>query len=199
MALPFILGPWLLRRLPAFTARYPGLRVQLRFGDRLTRLVDDHIDVAIRVGKLRDSSVLARKLADSRWRTVAAPAYLDRRGIPRKPAQLDEHDCLVFRSPRGVEVPWEFLEHPGSQRSTTHMPPARIVLDQGELFVAGAIAGLGIAQVLECMVDAELRSGQLVEVLGDHACAGPPIHALCKPGQRKVAKVRAMLDFLAQA
>lgn len=198
VALPFILGPWLVARLPSFCARYPALQLRLRLGDRFSRLVDEHIDVAVRVGKLADSTDIARKLGDTRWLTVASPAYLARRGTPRRPEDLDDHDCLVFQSPQGLEVGWQFLERPRARASRRFEPPARVVLDQGELFVDAALAGLGVAQVLACMIDDELATGRLVEVLGEHACDGPPIHALCKPGQQGVAKVRAALDFLVE-
>jgi len=198
VALPFILGRHLMARLPRFCAAHPQVRVALRLSDRMSRLVDEHIDVAIRVGSLADSSVIARKLGDTRWVTVAAPAYLARRGIPERPEDLADHDCVVFHSPRGVEVGWRFLEGPRSKQVREWKGRVRINLDQGELFVDAALAGLGIAQVFSYMVSDELERGDLIEVLGEYACAGPPIHALCKPGQQGVAKVRAFLDFVVE-
>jgi LysR family transcriptional regulator, regulator for bpeEF and oprC len=196
VALPFILGRHLIARLSRFTARHPQLRVGLRFSDRISRLVDEQIDVAIRIGPLADSSAIARKLGDTRWVTVASPSYLARRGTPQRPEELVEHDCVVFHSPRGVDVGWQFLASPRSKQTREWRGPARVNLDQGELLVDAALAGLGIVQVFSYMVSDELERGELVELLGDHACVGPPIHALCKPGQQGVAKVRALLDFL---
>ena len=185
-------------RLPRFTARHPQVRVALRLSDRISRLVDEQIDVAIRIGPLADSTAIARKLGDTRWVTVASPGYLARRGIPQRPEQLSEHDCAMFHSPRGVEVGWQFVEGPRSKLLREWRGPARINLDQGELLVDAALAGLGIVQVFSYMVSDPLERGELVEVLGEYACSGPPIHALCKPGQQGVAKVRAFLDFLVE-
>ncbi|HLT38421.1 MAG TPA: LysR family transcriptional regulator [Enhygromyxa sp.] len=198
VALPFILGRHLVARLPRFSARYPQVRVALRLSDRISRLVDEQIDVAIRIGALADSTAIARKLGETRWVTVAAPAYLARRGTPQRPEQLIDHDCVVFHSPRGVEVGWQFVDGPRSRQGREWRVSARINLDQGQLLVDAAVAGLGIVQVFSYMVSDELERGELVEVLGEHACAGPPIHALCKPGQQGVAKVRALLDFLVE-
>ncbi|MFV8749246.1 LysR substrate-binding domain-containing protein [Nannocystaceae bacterium ST9] len=199
LSLPFILGPWLIERLPRFCARYPALRLQLRFTDRFSKLVDEHIDVAIRVGTLGDSSAIARKLMTTRWVSVAAPGYLARKGTPRRPEELAEHECLAYRGPRGAAVDWWFRTKPKSRDSTTHPVDARVLLDQGELLVDAALAGLGVCQVLEFMVVEPLREGRLVAVLDEWAAAGPPVHALCKPGQQNVPKVRALLDFLVES
>ncbi len=202
IALPFILGPHLIERLPEFCARYPALRLQLRLSDRLSRLVDEHIDVAIRIGALSDSSVIARKLTDTRWVTVAAPSYLARRGTPRRPEELAEHDCLVFRGPRGTAVDWSFRARPARARTgkpvelREHPLIGRVQIDQGDLLINAAEAGLGVAQVLEFMVVEPLREGRLVALLDDWAAPGPAIHVLCKPGQQKVPKVRALIDYL---
>ncbi|MCA9696758.1 MAG: LysR family transcriptional regulator [Myxococcales bacterium] len=199
VALPFIMGRRLIAVLPTFTARYPELRLHLRLSDRFSRLVDEHIDVAIRLGQLADSSVIARKLADTRWVTVASPAYLARHGTPRKPEELHGHDCLLFHAPRGSNVEWSFRARPRSSERISLALEPRLDLDQGELLVDAALAGLGIAQVLAYMAEPALREGRLVEVLADHGCAALPIHALCKPGQQNVVKVRALLDFLVEA
>lgn len=198
VSLPFILGPWLIERLPRFCARYPALRLQLRFSDRLSKLVDEHIDVALRMGALGDSSTIARKLMDTRWVCVAAPGYLARKPAPREPSELAAHDCLAFHGPRGAVIDWTFRARPRSRELVGHAFAPRLVVDQGERLVDAALVGLGVAQVLEFMVVDHLREGRLVAVLDEWSCAGPPIHALCKPGQRKVPKVRALLDFLAE-
>lgn len=199
VALPHILGRRLIALLPSFTSRYPALRLRLRLSDRFSHLIEEHIDVAIRMGSLADSSMIARKLCTTRWVTVAAPAYLGRRGTPSRPDDLREHDCLAFHAPRGSTVDWSFRARPRSKEQTRLALEARIDIDQGELLVDAALAGLGVAQVLAYMAEGALREGRLVEVLGDYACPALPIHALCKPGQQNVAKVRALLDFLAEA
>lgn len=195
---PHIVGRTLIARLPRFRARYPQLHLHLRFTDRYERLVDAGIDVAIRVGDLEDSSMVARRLMRTRWVTVAAPAYLSRRGAPRRPDDLDAHDCLEFHSPRGAVVEWSFAAgtSTSARRVKTSGP---FDIDQGELLLEAAVAGLGITQTLDFMVRDHVRNGRLVEVLADHAIEGPDVHGLCLPEQRAAPRVRAFLDFLAEA
>ncbi len=196
VALPFILGPSFLKHLPQFVQRYPGLQVRLTFSDRMTRMVDEQIDVALRIGPLGNTTAISRKLMSTRWLTVASPGYLARRGAPRTIEELAVHDCAAYRSPRGVVVDWEFasLSGAGSKRRVSVEP--RIVLDQGQLLVDAAVAGAGLVHVMDFMVREELEKGSLVCVLSDLECAGPALHALCKPGHQKLPKVRAMFDFV---
>jgi len=195
---PYVLGPTLVARLPRFLARYPGLRLDLRLTDRRVRLVDERIDVALRVGPLPDSTLVARKLLEPRFVTVASPGYLARHGVPTTPAALAEHECLRFRSPRGKVVEWTFLDAPGGSPRALEVP-GRIDVDQGTLMIDAALAGVGIAQVFDFMVDDALREGRLVEVLRDVRAPGPTIHGVVLPGQQGTPKVRAFLEFAAQA
>lgn len=197
VTLSHVLGSFLIARLPRLRARYPRLRVNLRLTDRRTRLVDDRIDVALRMAPLPDSSLVARKVISPRWATVAAPDYLARRGTPQDPDGLAEHACLRFRSPRGKAVPWTFADADG--RPYAHEVSGDVDVDQGPLLVDAALAGLGVAQVFDFMAREPLRTGRLVEVLSDHAAPGPEVFALVLPQQRKAPKVRAFLDFVTEA
>ncbi|MCA9634693.1 MAG: LysR family transcriptional regulator [Myxococcales bacterium] len=194
VSLPFVLGRALVRQLPRFTALYPGVDVHLRLSDRRTRLVDERIDVAIRVGELQDSGLIARRIMDTRWVTVGAPAYLARRGAPQRPDELHAHACLSFRSPRGKTIPWTFVGPDGAAETLAVAGP--VDTDQGELLLEGALAGLGLAQVFDFMLADHLRQGRLLEVLAPFAAAGPAIHAVYLPSQRQNQKIRAFLDFL---
>lgn len=194
----YVLGPTLVARLPRLLSRYPGLRLDLRLTDRRVRLVDERIDVALRVGPMPDSTLVARKLLEPRLVTVASPGYLARHGTPATPAALAEHACLRFRSPRGKGVGWVFLDAPGGTPQAVEVP-ARVDVDQGTLLVDAALAGAGIAQVFDFMVDQALREGRLVEVLRDVRAPGPAIHGVVLPGQQGTPKVRAFLEFAAQA
>lgn len=196
VSLPFVLGKTLVRRLAPLCARYPCLRVHLRLTDSRARLVDDRVDVAIRVGDLPDSSLIARRVLRTRWVTVASRAYLARRGRPESPDDLGQHDCLRFVSPRRKPVDWTFRD-PQRQRSYTVAVEGSLDMDQGELLVDAAAEGLGVAQVFDLMVADRIRTGELEEILGEYAASGPDIHALCLPEQRRTPKVRAFLDFLA--
>ncbi len=191
------LGSYLVGRLPAFLARYPGIEVNLHLSDRLTRLVDERIDVAIRIGDLPDSTLVSRLLLRPRWTTVAAPAYLAQRGTPESPADLVSHACLAFRSPRGRIVPWTFLDRPRAGDTQPHLPTGNLIVDAGSLLVNAAVAGAGLCQTLDVLVEDAIREGRLVEVLADYAAPGPPVHALCIPGQQRTPRIRSFLDHLA--
>jgi LysR family transcriptional regulator for bpeEF and oprC len=193
VSLPFILGRMLVTRLPRFLGRYPALRLHLRLSDRLSRLVEDGVDVAIRMGELDDSALVARRLLHTRWATVASPAYLARHGTPARIRDLAGHNCIKFRSPRGTAVEWSFADTHGAEKVRTS---GNLDLDQGELLLEAAASGLGICQALHFMIEDYVRAGKLVEILHEHAAAGPPIHALCLPGQRSSPRVRAFIDFL---
>lgn len=195
VSLPFIFGRVLVARLPRYLGRYPALKVDLRLSDRLSRLVEDGVDVAIRMGALDDSSLVARRIMRTRWATVASPAYLARHGTPARPRDLAEHNCIKFRAPRGLEVEWSFdagdRDGPGRLRTA-----GNLVLDQGELLLEAAASGLGVCQVLDFMVEDYVRAGKLIEILRGHAAAGPDFHAVCLPGQRSSPRVRSFIDFL---
>jgi LysR family transcriptional regulator for bpeEF and oprC len=193
VSLPFILGRVLVARLPRFLGRYPALKLHLRLSDRLSRLVEDGVDVAIRMGELDDSALVARRLMHTRWVTVASPAYLAQHGTPARTRDLAGHNCIKFRSPRGTEVEWSFAGPRGGDRVKTS---GNLDLDQGELLLEAAASGLGICQALHFMVEGHVQAGKLVEILREHAAPGPPIHALCLPGQRSSPRVRAFIDFL---
>ena len=199
VTLPFVLADFVVARLPTFATRYPSIRVRLRLSDRFADLVDAGIDVAIRVGDLEDSSLVARRLMTSRWATVAAPSYLARRGVPRQTADLADHNCLVFRSTRGRPSAWVFRDTRSGRGTVAIKPSGNLEVDQGELLVRAAIEGLGICQVFHHMVTEALRDGRLVEILADHTVEGPPIHAVCLPSLRRDPRIRAFVDHLAQA
>ncbi|WP_428265249.1 LysR family transcriptional regulator [Haliangium sp.] len=193
VSLPHILGRLLVARMPRFLARYPAMRVHLRFTDRVSRLIDEGVDVALRIGELDDSSLVSRRLMRTRWATVAAPAYLARRGTPARARELTQHDCLRFRSPRGVDVGWSF-SGPDAEAKLELSP--RMTFDQGDLLLEAAAVGLGVCQVLDYMVADYVTAGRLVEILREEAAPGPAVHALCLPGQRGSPRIRAFFDFL---
>jgi DNA-binding transcriptional LysR family regulator len=198
VSLPFVLGKLIAGMLPAFLERYPRLDVRLAVSDRLSRLVEEHIDVAVRVGHLADSTVVAKKLADTDWALIGAPAYLSARGTPKKPSDLEEHNCIVYRSPRGHEVEWTLQKRPGSAETITAQRKARLVLDQGPLIVEAVRAGAGIGMVFSFMLGVGASGSEFVRLLEGYMPPGPPIHALVKPGSQNTAKIRVFLDYLEQ-
>ncbi len=195
VALPFILGPTLVELLPEFMRRYPGLRLRLNLSDRISRLVDERIDVALRIGRLDDTTAVARKLMDTNWVTVACPKYLAGRTPPQVPQHLEEHECIVYRSPRGFNVEWSFRTRPHSNEVRTFDVVPRMIVDEGTLLVSAVQSGCGIAQVFTFMVRDAVRTGTLMALLTEYAPQGPPLHALFKPGHHLDPKVRAFVDF----
>jgi LysR family transcriptional regulator, regulator for bpeEF and oprC len=197
VTLPHILGPLVLPRLARLQARHPGLTLHVRMGDRLSRLVDEHIDVALRMGELEDSSLVAQRLMSTRWVTLASPAYLARHGTPTSPGELQHHQCLKFIGPRGTAREWVFLSAPGGPPETVRTGGA-IDVDHGPALLELATAGAGICQVLDFMLDERVQDGRLVELLPGYAAEGPAVHALCVPGRQSVPRVRALLQLLVE-
>ena len=193
LTLPFILAPLVLPGLPELSARYPRLTFRLSLTDRLTRLADERIDVAVRIGALEDSTLVGRLLRRTRWVTLAAPSYLARQPAPATPAELTAHNCLRFLAPNGRPRGWTFRGARGAEPAAVE---GNLLVDHGGALLAAARAGLGLCQVLDFMVEDEVRQGALVEVLAGFAADGPPVHALCLPGRERTPNVRAALQFL---
>lgn len=189
VSLSFVLARPVVAALASWNKLYPEVSVELRVTDRLARLSSEDVDVALRVGPPEDGLV-ARRLRETRWVTVAAPSYLARSPALRRPEELASHNCLRFITPRGSVRAWCFREHPALEVG------GALALDQGELLIEAALSGMGICQVLDFMVIAPLREGRLVEVLGEHSMPGPSLHALFLPERRIVPKVRAFVDHL---
>lgn len=187
-----ILGP----RLGAFLESYPQLRVELITTDRLGDLVADGFDLAVRFGQPRPSTLVARKLLDTRMVTIAAPAYLKRYGRPKDPRELEKghHVCIQFRDPEtGRPYPWEF--HKGRKKLVLETSGSLMVNDAGTLYSV-CLAGLGMAQVMDLGVGPMIADGRLVEVFPDWPDERFPLYALHPSRHHLPAKTRAFLDFI---
>lgn len=187
-----VMRRFLAPRVARFCARYPDLVVGLRYTDRFARLIDEQVDVAVRIGALEDSTLRTRRLFETRWVTVAAPAYLQRHGRPQTPDDLADHACLRFEGPDGTLVDWVF-------RRGARQPDPRLVSDDGESLIELAAAGAGITHAFRFMVEARLAAGELVEVLPDDAAAGPPVWLVWLPDQDENPRVRALVDFMVES
>jgi DNA-binding transcriptional LysR family regulator len=178
----------------AFQMRYPAVRIVMSVTDRLVDLVDEGWDVAIRVGRLEDSSLIARKIGAGRRLVCASPAYLKRAGRPRRPIELSDHACLTFRSHPGSNL-WRFRKGDSVSEVRATGP---FFADSGGALVAAACAGLGLVLLPVWLLGEELGRGRLEPVLGDYAPdpATTPLHAVYAPGPYVAPKVRAMIDFL---
>lgn len=187
-----ILGP----RLGAFLDHYPQLSLELITRDQAGDLIAEGFDLAIRFGHPRASTLIARKLLDSRMLTVAAPAYLKRHGRPKDPRELEDgrHVCIQFRdSATGRPFPWEF--HRGRKKLVLETGGQLTVNDAGTLYGA-CLAGYGMAQVMDLGVGPMLADGRLVEVFPDWPDEHFPLYALHPSRHHVPAKTRAFLEFI---
>lgn len=178
-----------------FGKLHPEVTLELGLNDRYVDLMDEGWDLAIRIGSLADSSLIARKLADIDIMVVASPDYLARRGAPRTAAQLADHDCLGFTlSETGGVRTWSFGAH-GEIKV-----PIRAVLkaNNGDVLAAAAAAGQGLAYLPRFIAAPHLATGRLVPLAFDAPMPRPGgVYALTHPDRRPAAKTRAWIDFLA--
>ena len=194
MTAPIVFGRLhILPVVTAFLAAYPQTNIRLVLADRLVHLVDDHVDLALRIGTLADSSMVAVKVGTIRQVVCASPAFLEARGRPVTPADLAGHDVVTFSSLSSAEA-WTF----GSGPSARPVPVrSRLVVNTAEAAIDAAIAGVGLTRVLSYQIADALRAKQLVIVLEDAEPEPVPVN-LVYPGQAMLPrKLRAFLDFAA--
>ena len=182
--------------IPEFLARYPQVRIELTLTDNFVDLVEAGADVAVRVGELEDSSLVARRLARNRRILCASPEYLARAGAPEHPRDLALHNCLIYTRHHG-NVIWKLG---GAQGPVEVRVDGNLRTNNTEAVHAAVILGLGIALLPSWLVGQEVHSGRLAKVLGDfHAAPGAldtGIHALYPAHRHLSSKVRAFVDFL---
>ncbi|WP_437276658.1 LysR family transcriptional regulator [Sorangium sp. So ce375] len=160
--------------------------------DRIVDMVDEGLDVAVRIAHLPDSSLSAIRVGSVRWVVCASAEYLAARGEPRAPADLARHDTIAFSS-TGSPVEWSF--GPGS-RVERVSPSSQLLANTADVAIAAAVAGRGLARVLSYQIGPELRAGRLSIVLAAHEPPPVPIHVVHPEGRRAAARVRAFVDFL---
>ncbi|HMA14785.1 MAG TPA: LysR family transcriptional regulator [Kiloniellaceae bacterium] len=180
--------------IPAFHQRYPQIRVDAAMNDRFVDLVEEGYDVAIRIGALRDSSLIARRVAPSRTVLCASPDYLERRGRPRQPGDLVRHDCLIYANSANPRE-WTVDGAGGRQAVAVDGP---LIANNGDVLCGAALAGMGIARLPTFIVGPHLRQGRLQVVLPDHPVPEEGIHAVYPHSRNLSAKVRVFVDFLAE-
>jgi DNA-binding transcriptional LysR family regulator len=178
--------------LARFSVKYPGLCVDVEAEDRLSKLQDGHFDMAIRIGQLADSNLVARTITANHHLICASPAYLDRRGTPEHPDDLLQHDGLIYLN-REANGMWS-LPAEGAQQS--FRVRIRMRTDSGHQLLAGAIAGLGLAILPTFLAEDALLASDLVPVLPRYAPSGGQISALYRKTIRTSPKVLALIQFL---
>jgi DNA-binding transcriptional LysR family regulator len=180
-------------RLPSFMARYPEIEIDLLMNDGFSDLVEEGIDLSIRVGLIADSSLIARRIGITRRTLVATPDYLARKGFPQKPDDLQQHDCIVY-SRLATGENWSFT---GPDGPVTMPITGRFHVNNTEGVRAAILEGLGIGYVpVWHFADREIETGKLTVLLKEFEPPAQPISAVY-PSRRFLAlKVRAMIDFL---
>ncbi|WP_051244446.1 LysR family transcriptional regulator [Thalassobaculum salexigens] len=177
--------------LARFLDGCPDLSIDLVLNDRRVDLVEEGYDVALRIGELEDSSMMARRLGSVRSLTAAAPSYLARRGRPQTPADLSAHDCLGYSYLNGGGL-WAFEGPPGQIR---HKFKPRLMSNNGTALAAAAEQGLGVVQMPAFIIGDAVRAGRLEEILVEFRKPDVGIYAIYPAGRPLAAKVRAFIDF----
>ena len=174
-----------------FMRKYPSVRAQLHLSDHIANLVEEGLDVAIRIGHLPDSQLIARRLGVTRRIVVGSPGYLKRHGTPRHPSELAAHDMIAFTAL--LPLDWSFVENDTDLR--VRVTP-RYATNSGDAAVAYALKGGGLTAALCYQVQRALADKSLVEVLAPFAPAPLPIQAVYPSSRLLSSKVRRFVDML---
>jgi DNA-binding transcriptional LysR family regulator len=180
--------------LAAYLERYPEVSVDLTLNDRVVDLVEDGYDLAIRIGRLADSSLIARRLAPCRILLCAAPSYLAAHGTPAHPTDLTRHRCIAYAY-GGDRGDWVLTGPEGEVRVRVS---ARLQINNGDAIQAAIREGYGIARQPDFIAAADLAAGRMVQVLPEWRLPEIGIHAVYPPARTLSAKVRSFVDFLAE-
>lgn len=179
-----------------FLDRHPLVSARTLFVDRVVDLMEEGIDVAVRIAELRDSGLSAVRVGQIRGVVCATPEFLAEHGAPAVPRDLERFACIGFQSgvfPGG----WVFASATGAGLETIR-PPMRLLVNNADVAVAAALAGHGITRVLSYQVADEVRRGRLRILLEEHEPPPVPVHVVHLEGRRAAARVRAFVDFAAE-
>ena len=181
--------------MTVFLDDYPQIDIDLDLSDRIVDLVEEDVDLAVRIGSLTDSSMIARTVGEVRRLFVASPAYLAARGTPRNPEDLAEHEFIRHVSRSGGDI---LTLSRKDGRDMVNLPRGRFAVNQPEAAIAAAREGRGIVSVLSHQVDAELMTGELVRILKDVEPVPLPISLVWPASRRSWRRVRLLVDHLAK-
>ena len=174
--------------------RHPGLHLDVRLTDAKVDLVRENVDLAVRIGRLDDSTLVARRVDQQGLALCASPSYLAAHGVPRRIEDLEAHAAVVFRLPTsGRDRPWQFR-----QRGTAVelSPVARVRVNETEALLAAVLLGTGICQLPDLLVEGELARGDLVELLPSCRPEAMPINLVYPSGRLIPARVRVAIEAL---
>jgi DNA-binding transcriptional LysR family regulator len=182
-------------RLPGFTRLHPALRIEFVLSDQRQDLVNEAVDVALRIGVLNDSNAVARRIGVTHRILAASPTYLERAGTPKIPSDLSTHAVIVGPAAAGMKG-WTFHK---DGKATSVRVEGQIISNGSEGSTAAAVAGLGIVSTGHLSCRAEITSGSLVPVLPDWAMGSADVNAVLPAGRAAKPSARAFTDFLVKA
>ena len=193
---PMVFGRMhVLPMIGGFLRQYPDVDVRLVLGDRPLNLLDEHVDLAVRIGALPDSSLVAVRVGEVRRVVCASPGYLAERGVPERPGDLAGHDGITFDGLRSP-LPWVFRV----DRTEVAIPiRSRLTVNTANAAIDAAVDGLGVTRVLSYQIADELRSGALQAVLLNYEPAAWPVQLVYARQGRLPVKLRAFIDAIAPA
>src|SRR5262249_43418427 len=178
-----------------FLDTYREMQIELVLNDRNLDLIEEGIDVAVRIGPLADSNLVAKRVGEVRRVLVASPTYLKQRGTPKKPADLAGHDTILGAA-RSETSEWRF--GPPKRPTIVRLSP-RLLVNETEARLVAARAGQGITRVLSYQVSEELKAGSLVRIMTGFEPPALPVHLVAPRGKLKTPKIRAFLDYAAES
>ena len=197
LAVPIVYGSRaIIPLLPSFLERYPDLRVEITMRDERQNLVAAEVDMAIRMGSLEDSTFGARKIASVERLLVASPSYLAKRGTPRTPGELPDHDTILHELSFPEKSTLKLLKEGTCEVVTLR---GKLKIDAAPGVLAAALAGLGIANVTTIMSQQELKEGKLVRLMSDYELEPLKAFAVFPSGPKPSTKVQALVTHLISA
>ena len=186
--------------LLGFLAQHPQVTARSYFSDQIVHLLDEGFDLAVRIAHLPDSGLTALRVGHVRRVVIASPQYLAAHGVPRTPADLALHRAVGFSQHGAVSASWVFHPPGGKGRDAGELahPQMQQVTNAGDMSIAAALAGHGLARALSYQVAGEVLAGRLQIVMADHEPPPIPVQLVSADGRKAAAKVRAFVDYAAE-
>ncbi|HBK04338.1 MAG TPA: LysR family transcriptional regulator [Acetobacteraceae bacterium] len=174
-----------------FLRDHPSMDVRMMLVDRRLNMIEDHVDIGLRVGDLQDFSLIAKKVGSVRRVVCASPAYLKRRGTPKTPDDLKDHDCITFENTLSAQT-WSLNVGKTEKPFPIH---SRLVVSTAEAATDAAVAGIGLTRMLDYQIAPQLRDGTLRLVLESFRSPPKPVHLIYEAGRHLPLKIRTFLDY----
>lgn len=194
LSAPIALGRFFLLPIVIdFLKEFPSIDVRMMLADRRLNLIEDRIDIGLRVGELQDFSLVAKKVGTVRRVVCASPIYLKRRGAPKTPENLGDHDCVTFENTLSAES-WTFHIGKAEKSFPIH---SRLIVSTAEAAIDAAVAGGGLTRMLDYQIAAQRRAGTLKLVLESFNSPPKPVHLIYEAGRHLPLKIRTFLDYAA--